>query len=93
METGRGILVVGETDELARINRITEQIIGSAIAVHQALGPGLLRSAYEQCLRRDQQDTAQGQRPGRMRAVSLRPSAGLGHSASRKTLEAPGFYS
>ena len=29
---------------------ITEQIIGSAIAVHRALGPGLLESAYEACL-------------------------------------------
>lgn len=29
---------------------ITEQIIGSAIDVHRALGPGLLESAYEECL-------------------------------------------
>lgn len=29
---------------------LTEQIIGSAIAVHKALGPGLMESAYEQCL-------------------------------------------
>jgi GxxExxY protein len=32
------------------INKITEQIIGSAISVHRALGPGLLESAYEACL-------------------------------------------
>ena len=32
------------------INAITEAIIGAAIAVHRALGPGLLESAYEQCL-------------------------------------------
>ena len=32
------------------LNRITETIIGSAIAVHRALGPGLLESAYEVCL-------------------------------------------
>jgi len=32
------------------INEITEQIIGAAIAVHRALGPGLLASAYEACL-------------------------------------------
>ena len=32
------------------INSLTENIIGSAIEVHRALGPGLLESAYEQCL-------------------------------------------
>lgn len=31
-------------------NKITETIIGSAIKVHKALGPGLLESAYEECL-------------------------------------------
>jgi GxxExxY protein len=37
-------------EEGARLNQITEQIIGAAIAVHRALGPGLLESAYEACL-------------------------------------------
>ena len=32
------------------INKITETIIGSAIAVHESIGPGLLESAYEACL-------------------------------------------
>lgn len=32
------------------INQITEKIIGSAIEVHKQLGPGLLESAYEECL-------------------------------------------
>jgi GxxExxY protein len=32
------------------LNRITEVIIGAAIAVHRELGPGLLESAYEACL-------------------------------------------
>ncbi len=32
------------------IDQITEVIIGAAIAVHRALGPGLLESAYETCL-------------------------------------------
>ena len=32
------------------LNRITEQIIGAAIEVHKVLGPGLLESAYEECL-------------------------------------------
>lgn len=31
-------------------NEITEIIIGCAINVHKALGPGLLESAYEECL-------------------------------------------
>lgn len=31
-------------------NEITEQIIGCAIHVHKALGPGLLESAYKECL-------------------------------------------
>jgi GxxExxY protein len=34
----------------ADVNQITEKIIGAAIAVHRALGPGLLESAYEACL-------------------------------------------
>jgi GxxExxY protein len=33
-----------------RLNTLTEQIIGAAIQVHKALGPGLLESAYETCL-------------------------------------------
>lgn len=32
------------------LNPITEAIIGAAINVHRALGPGLLESAYETCL-------------------------------------------
>jgi GxxExxY protein len=32
------------------INQITEKIIGCAIEVHRNLGPGLLESAYEECL-------------------------------------------
>jgi GxxExxY protein len=36
--------------ERGRLNGITESIIGSAIQVHKALGPGLLESAYEHCL-------------------------------------------
>jgi GxxExxY protein len=33
-----------------RLNAITEQIIGAAMEVHRAIGPGLLESAYEACL-------------------------------------------
>jgi GxxExxY protein len=32
------------------LNKITEAIIGAAIEVHRNLGPGLLESAYRQCL-------------------------------------------
>ena len=32
---------------------LTEKIIGAAIEVHRALGPGLLESAYEECLCRE----------------------------------------
>jgi GxxExxY protein len=32
------------------INQITEIIIGCSIKVHKYLGPGLLESAYEECL-------------------------------------------
>lgn len=35
------------------MNKVTEQIIGASIEVHKALGPGLLESAYEECLCRE----------------------------------------
>jgi GxxExxY protein len=35
------------------VNRITEQIIGAALAAHRALGPGLPESAYEEGLGRE----------------------------------------
>ena len=36
-----------------RESQLTEQIIGAAIEVHRLLGPGLLESAYEECLARE----------------------------------------
>jgi GxxExxY protein len=36
-----------------RVNELTEAIIGAAIEVHRALGPGLLESAYQRCLCRE----------------------------------------
>jgi GxxExxY protein len=38
---------------MPELNQITEGIIGAAIEVHRALGPGLLESAYEECLCRE----------------------------------------
>lgn len=35
------------------LNQITRAVIGAAIEVHRALGPGLLESAYEECLCRE----------------------------------------
>ena len=32
------------------INKLTAEVIGAAIEVHKILGPGLLESAYEECL-------------------------------------------
>ncbi|MEX2225825.1 MAG: GxxExxY protein [Dehalococcoidia bacterium] len=40
-----------ELDAVAVAHRqLTQQIIGAAIEVHKILGPGLLESAYEECL-------------------------------------------
>ena len=33
-----------------KVNEITQTVIGAAIEVHRILGPGLLESAYEECL-------------------------------------------
>ena len=37
-------------DTEAQRDNLSEKVIGAAIAVHRALGPGLLESAYEACL-------------------------------------------
>lgn len=39
-----------ETPSKLLHEELTEKIIGAAIEVHRALGPGLLESAYEECL-------------------------------------------
>ena len=45
----------GDTEARSKLlhQDLTEQIIGAAIEVHRALGPGLLESAYEECLCRE----------------------------------------
>ncbi|MBI3930034.1 MAG: GxxExxY protein [Armatimonadetes bacterium] len=46
-----------------KLNEITEIIIGAAIEVHRALGPGLLESAYAACLAYE--STTRGLKVGR----------------------------
>ena len=36
--------------ETQRMNEITEKVIDACIDIHRQLGPGLLESAYEECL-------------------------------------------
>lgn len=42
----------GDTEPRSRLlhEPLTEQVIGAAIEVHRTIGPGLLESAYEECL-------------------------------------------
>ncbi len=45
----------GDTEARSKLlhEDLTDKIIGAAIEVHRALGPGLLESAYEECLCRE----------------------------------------
>jgi GxxExxY protein len=36
-----------------QVNDLTREIIGAAIEVHRELGPGLLESSYQVCMRRE----------------------------------------
>jgi len=50
-------------------HRPTERIIGAAIEVHRAIGPGLLESTYEECLDRELRES--GLAVARQRIVPL----------------------
>lgn len=39
--------------DVVEINEITGQIVDAAMKVHTALGPGMLESVYEKCLKRE----------------------------------------
>ncbi|OGI66404.1 MAG: GxxExxY protein [Candidatus Muproteobacteria bacterium RBG_16_60_9] len=41
---------IQDEDSSAREDVLSNEIIGAAIEVHRCLGPGLLESAYEECL-------------------------------------------
>lgn len=46
--------MAGPTDDAVYPHaELTRRVIGAAISVHRALGPGLLESAYEACLARE----------------------------------------
>jgi len=51
------------------VNRLSSEIIGAALQVHRALGPGLLESAYEACLAHEL--AGRGLRYERQRPVPL----------------------
>ncbi|MFZ5558258.1 MAG: GxxExxY protein [Pseudomonadota bacterium] len=42
--------ILNHRDTETQRDPLTEKVIGAAIEVHRALGPGLLESAYEECL-------------------------------------------
>ena len=42
-----------KTPSIESINKISHNVIGAAIEVHRQLGPGLLESAYRECLARE----------------------------------------
>jgi GxxExxY protein len=42
--------MLNHRDTEAQRDTLSEKVIGAAITVHRALGPGLLESAYEACL-------------------------------------------
>jgi len=62
-------------NEAERLDRVTEAIIGAAMGVHRALGPGLLESAYEACLAFDVAERGVSVRRGVCRLVNDFPDS------------------
>ncbi len=44
---------INHEEQEVEFDEPSKRVIGCAIEVHRALGPGLLESAYEQCLGRE----------------------------------------
>lgn len=61
----------------AERNAVTYRIIGCAIRVHRELGPGLMESAYEECLNREL--TREGLMVARQPSVNIVYKSGLLH--------------
>lgn len=57
---------------LGELDVITHEIIGAGMAVHRALGPGLLESAYEACMQHELH--SKGLRVARQRPQPIRYS-------------------
>ncbi len=51
--TGKKTSAEGAEKKRSKTNELTRQIIGAAMKVHAVLGPGLLESAYEACLKHE----------------------------------------
>ena len=49
--TGKKISAEDAETRRSKTNELTREIIGAAMRVHAVLGPGLLESAYEACLK------------------------------------------
>ena len=61
----------GETEaQRQKLNELSGKIIGACIEIHRELGPGLLESAYEECLAYEL--TKAGLRFERQRALPVR---------------------
>ena len=46
-------MCMNSLEYINRLNEISRAIIGAAIEVHKILGPGLIESVYEECLKKE----------------------------------------